>query len=135
MKSVQDFCAAMERYRVKGVDGEDGKGARNGLFHIPMQLGKDRYNLVVVCSDAMRWMEDGLQGQSFDHVSISLQNSPRWPTHAEIKIARDLVFGPNEVVVQFHPTKGRTPSAKLVIHLWCALNPDAVAVPDPKAVN
>lgn len=54
----------------------------------------------------------------WDHASISMGGRcPTWPEMCKVK---DLLWDPEDVVVQFHPPKSEYVNlAKTCLHLWC----------------
>jgi len=79
-----------EQYRVlTGPMGSDARFGNNGAFRVPLKTNKQTVN--VIASDGEGWC----------HVSVS--RSDRCPTWDEMCEVKDLFFGPDEWVVQFHP--------------------------------
>jgi hypothetical protein len=100
---------APEKYRVvydnKNAYGySDESYGNNGVFFIMIK----KSTLKVVCSDGGGW----------DHVSVSNAGglTPTWDQMCEIK---DLFWGDEDCVVQFHPPKSDYVNIKgNCLHLW-----------------
>ena len=87
---------------------EDGLAARS----------KD--GLIVIASWGMEW----------DHVSVSRSN--RCPDWGEMCRVKDLFWGPEECVVQYHPPKSDYKNAhRYCLHLW---KPQNQELPRPNSI-
>lgn len=104
----------IERYRVvTGPLASDASYGANGKFMIP----RGRVMLSVVVSDASGWDEAGMPPPKFEHVSVSLQ--VRCPTWEEMNFVKDIFWGGDETVVQFHvPKKEHVSYHDYCLHLW-----------------
>lgn len=84
----------------------DSTYGNNGLFKV--RVGPCL--LRVIASDGAGW----------EHVSVSLPN--RCPSWEEMCAIKDLFWGAEDVVVQFHPRKSEYVSwANYCLHLWRAI--------------
>jgi len=73
---------APNKYRVRHGELATGDDmGNNGAFLLP-NLPPSSLRLTVVCSDGRYWVEDGLEGTPWEHVSVSTQT--RCPTWAEM---------------------------------------------------
>lgn len=79
-----------EQYRIKvGKFASDETYGNNGAFLIPFES----YEFTVIASD----------GEGWEHVSVSLPN--RAPNWKEMCYMKNLFWGEDELVVQYHPPK------------------------------
>ena len=92
-----------ERYRVRDVRlAVDGYG-NNGAFVVPFES----FDLRVIASDGAEW----------EHVSVSLPN--RIPNWREMCLIKELFWGDEDTVVQFHPPKADYVNLHPnCLHLW-----------------
>lgn len=117
-----------EKYRLQiGSMGSDESYGNNGCFVIPH--GKIMgYIYQVIASDGMSW----------EHVSVSLWKKKssvhRCPTWEEMCFIKDLFWGEDDCVVQFHPPKSEyINNHSYCLHLWRSINqvqpmPDSIMV-------
>ena len=99
-----------------------GDGA-NGAFVIPV----GGVLLQTIASDGTHWEEDGLLGDPWEHVSVSL--ALRCPTWAEMDYVKRLFWRDNETVMQLHvPRKSHINLADTCLHLW---KPVGIEIPSP----
>jgi hypothetical protein len=95
--------------------GSDARFGNNGAFILPAAAG--RAKLAIIASD----------GDGWEHVSVS--TSYRCPTWGEMCAVKSLFWGPEDLVVQYHP-----PASEYVnnhpycLHLW---KPIGVLLPNP----
>lgn len=103
-----------EKYRVRtGQYASKTEDGDNGAFKFKFQKSV----FVVICSDQQGW----------DHVSVSLHD--RCPTWPEMCLFKELFFGPDEWVVQYHPAKTENVNNMInCLHMW---RPQDVEVPKP----
>lgn len=109
----------LDRYRLAdderkyyGRCGDSG----NGMFKVFVN-GK---SLLVIASNGGGW----------EHVSVSKRN--RTPTWDEMCMVKDMFFGAEETVVQYHPPKSDYVNQHpYCLHLW---RPTEQAVPRPPAI-
>jgi hypothetical protein len=95
-----------------------GDGLTNGAVIVPAKVAPFRA-LTIVFSDGLGW----------DHVSISTPG--RCPNWEEMCFAKDLFWGPDDVVMQLHPAKSNhINNHPHCLHLW---RPHGVAIPQPPA--
>lgn len=102
-----------EKYRIKsalqGKFASDASYGNNGAFLIP--TGNKMKTYYCVASD----------GQEWEHVSVTIRmgKKTRMPTWEEMCKIKDLFWGPEDCVVQYHP-----PVSEYVnnhphcLHLW-----------------
>lgn len=90
--------------RVHPTLGASPAGASWGYFEINTPHGTLR-------------VISGGRGEPWEHVSVSLQN--RTPTGSEMCRVKNLFFGPDETVVQFHPdVRHYVNHHPFCLHLW-----------------
>lgn len=113
----------LERYRVRnGPLGSPPSFGNNGRFIIPGLDPKTR--LAIIVSDQMGW----------EHVSVSVMRRDRCPTWEEMCHVKDLFWGPEERVVQYHPPESEyVRNHPYVLHLWrpAPVNGLPVEMPHP----
>lgn len=100
----------VEKYRKKHPMGFDQHpGADYGWFMIPTTpTGPFMAVMVSAASEHAEW----------DHASVSM--AARCPTWMEMCKVKDLLWDPEDVVIQFHPPKSEYVNlAKNCLHLWC----------------
>jgi hypothetical protein len=116
---------------MKPVDGETNKhririgpfasrerDGNNGLF----QFYRGGYILNVMVSDGLGW----------EHVSVSRLGETRCPSWEDMCFAKDLFWGEEEVVVQYHPAKADYVNMHpYTLHLW---KPTGVDIPTPPPI-
>ncbi len=107
-----------EHFRVKqGRAASDESYGNNGAFSVRLKANKQ--TVFVIASDGAGW----------EHVSVSRQD--RCPTWAEMCEVKDLFFGPDEWVLQFHPAASDyVNNHPFCLHLW---RPIGVDFPKPEA--
>lgn len=96
----------------------------NGLFAIP--LDKEHRNVALcIVSDGTGWIEAGHAFPVWEHVSVRVgekhkgRREDRVPDWNEMCMVKDLFFGPEECVVQFHPKRSEyVDTNPFVLHLW-----------------
>jgi hypothetical protein len=109
-----------EQYRIRtGAMGSDESYGNNGQFLIKsLKLVKP---LRVQASD----------GEGWEHVSVSL--AERCPTWFEMCFVKDLFWGPDDLVVQFHPPKADYVDVHpYCLHLWRKVGTNAFCERPPK---
>jgi hypothetical protein len=94
---------APEKYRITvGPLKSSSSDGNNGAF----KICKDGYDLNVICSDEI-----------WEHVSVSKKN--RCPTWEEMCFVKDLFWGPECCVIQYHPPKSvYVSNHPFCLHLW-----------------
>lgn len=99
--------AELERGRMRhGLYRSDSSCGNNGVFEV---VGPRGIKLRLIVSDEMGW----------EHVSVRPVNKTRCPTWDEMCFVKDLFWGEDEVVVQFHPKRSKyINNANNVLHLW-----------------
>lgn len=102
----------IEKYRSVDKSGvlayfSTTKGDQFGLFYIPVFKGSFKKFCVLVAPTSEDWQ----------HVSVSLPD--RCPTWDEMNFIKELFWGEDEIVVQFHPTKSEyVNNHRYCLHLW-----------------
>ena len=111
-----DNIEHMERHRVRsGLLGSDASYGRNGAFLVPTRWGR----LQLIVSDQEGW----------EHVSCTFADRNHIPTWKIMCFVKDLFWGPEEVVVQYHPADSEYINCHPnVLHLW---RPTDQAMPTP----
>ena len=107
-----------EHFRIRsGRMASDERYGNNGAFIV--QLKALRQRVMVIASDEGGW----------EHVSVSRED--RTPTWAEMCEVKDLFFGPDEWVMQYHPAAADYVNFHpYCLHLW---RPVGIAMPTPPA--
>jgi len=95
-----------EKFRIRsGRVASDERFGNNGAFQVPLKT--NRQTVYVIASDEGGW----------EHVSVS--RADRCPTWDEMCEVKNLFFGPDEWVVQFHPARSDYVNAHpYCLHLW-----------------
>ena len=107
---------ATEKWRINHPRLGVGEG-NNGFSQVPCPRTMRTLNVQI--SDGMGW----------DHVSVSLPS--RCPTWEEMCFIKDLFFGQEEWVIQFHPPRTENKSFhNYCLHMWRPQNSD-IPIPDP----
>jgi hypothetical protein len=107
-----------EKYRItKGELGTTAADGNNGIFLVPNMNGKKFF---VIASDGYFW----------EHVSVSLKKKI-CPTWNEMCFLKALFWGPDDLVIQYHPPKQNYVNMHpYVLHLW---RPVDQIIPMPEA--
>jgi hypothetical protein len=107
-----------EQFRVRaGRGASDERFGNYGAFIVPLRTNKQ--TVFVIASDGAGW----------EHVSVSRKD--RCPTWGEMCEVKDLFFGPDEWVLQFHPAAADYVNAHpYCLDLW---RPVGVDFPKPDA--
>ena len=110
-----------ERFRIRThrTLGTDERAGNNGAFDIP----SPKRSLWCIVSDGMGW----------EHVSVSVKAEPKnLPSYKEMCSIKDLFWGSEDVVVQFHPKKSQFVNFhKGCLHLW---RPIDQSLPTPDSI-
>jgi hypothetical protein len=124
------FPDVVEKGRVLRPGLATPRGETCGAFYLKAPTGAV---LFVMVGDAVEWP---FPGPPFEHVSAHVRpdratDPRRCPTWEEMCWLKDLFFGPEEVVVQYHPPKSAAVNIhNWTLHLW---RPVGVEVPLPPA--
>ncbi len=98
----------LEQYRIIKPPFASKPGSTFGAFFIPSPTDSKR-KLMVVCAH--------MGVDEWEHVSVSLPN--RCPNWAEMSYIKELFWGEDETVVQFHPKKSEyVNNMPTCLHLW-----------------
>jgi hypothetical protein len=121
MKPMPD--QALERLRQVHLDlqqtGGSGAGTADGMFVVRFKGA----TLRIISSI----------GDGWEHVSVSLEH--RTPTWTEMCFVKDLFWGEEEEVIQFHPARSQYVNHHpYCLHLWKPLN-FSIALPPPELVG
>ena len=111
----------LEKYRVINgpMPSERGSGA-NGIFLIPhRRYAKERYQ--IIASDGMGW----------EHVSVTYYKKNKTPNWDDMCYIKDLFWGEEETVLQYHTPKSTRASNQNALHLW---RPTGKEVPMPPTI-
>ena len=96
-----------ELYRHAVRDAPDSRAGNNGIFVIP--LCNKKIVAHVIASDGLDW----------EHVSVTIANKQRTPRWEEMCKIKDLFWGPEDCVIQFHPPQSEYVNAHpYCLHLW-----------------
>jgi hypothetical protein len=107
-----------EQFRLRtGRMASDESHGNNGAFVVPLKTHKQ--TVFVIASDGAGW----------EHVSVSRRD--RCPTWAEMCEVKELFWGADEWVVQYHPAAADyVNDHPFCLHLW---RPVGVLLPTPPA--
>lgn len=106
-----------EQYRIRtGRMASDERFGNNGAFMVPLKT--NRQTVAVIASEGEGWC----------HVSVSrTDRTPTWDEMCEVK---DLFFGPDEWVVQFHPAASDYVNVhQHCLHLWQPIGVEVLKPP------
>ena len=111
----RDPCT--EKWRIYHPTLGPGEGD-NGFFQVPCP--RTQRTLSVQISDGMDW----------DHVSVSLPS--RCPTWEEMCYVKNLFFGKDEWVLQYHPAESDYKNCHpYCLHIW---RPQKMEIPKPNSI-
>lgn len=123
---LDKYPEAVEKGRVLGTSRPCDK---SGHFRLDCPVMGQR--LTVIASGGEDWEECGLPGMPWEHVSVSTHN--RTPTWEEMCWVKDQFFGPDEVVVQYHPARvDYVNFHRYTLHMW---KPVGVELPKPPTIT
>lgn len=106
------FPERTEKFRVTEGRTRSSAGDDFGMFYIP--CGKAEL-IALACN------EDEATQTFWEHVSVRARDhrGERTPTWAEMCFVKDLFWGPEESVVQYHPPRSEYVNHNpYVLHLW-----------------
>lgn len=92
----------------------------NGAFSIPLPGFGHKIIANCIVSDGSA-VEDEPEFAGWEHVSVHIMEygKQRIPTWSEMCAVKDVFWGPEETVVQFHPRKSEyINNHPFVLHLW-----------------
>jgi hypothetical protein len=112
-----------EKYRVTSSNhfATDSSYGNNGVFIIPLS---NRSTAYTIASD----------GESWEHVSVHIvsDGKDRTPTWTEMCKIKDMFWGDDDCVVQYHPPKSDyVNNHKHTLHLWRPVN---IEIPRPDSI-
>ncbi len=119
-----------EKYRIKvSALGSDESFGNNGAFLIPLEKPTDK-NSLFVCIYAFVIASNG---EGWEHCSVSLTTKKgtinRTPTWDEMCKVKDLFWGKEDTVIQYHPAESDYVNMhKYCLHLW---RPIGIELPKP----
>ena len=126
MKNV--FPIAIEQGRLRQGEFGTEPGKRYGAFFVKCPSTGERLKIIVGSADA--WESEGMDGEPWDHVSVSCER--RCPWWMEMCWVKDQFFEESELVVQYHPPKqDYINKHDYVLHLW---KPSVSVIPVPPKV-
>lgn len=107
-----------EKYRVtEGRMKSHSIIGNNGLFRVAKSK---RVVYWVIASD----------GEGWEHVSVSLDKAERCPTWGEMCFIKDMFWGEEDVIVQYHPAKKDYVNYHpYTLHLWRPIGIDLMSPP------
>ena len=107
-----------EKFRmVRGPLATDSSNGNNGAFYVTLN---HKQVVHVIASDGMGW----------EHVSVS--RSDRCPTWEEMCQVKDLFWGDDDCVIQYHPPKRDYVNIHPhCLHLW---RPVGIEIPQPDSI-
>lgn len=118
----------LEKGRLRGGYYRTDPGEWYGAFVVRGPRG-DHLTVLASRGDPDEWAACGLDPPCWEHVSVSLED--RCPTWEEMCWVKDLCWGPDEWVVQFHPAASEHVNYHPnCLHLW---KPVGVELPRPPA--
>lgn len=123
----------LEKGRINFAVNNELRGELYGSFILPGPTKDEPCLRVVVGAGAESdWQAMGLPLPAFEHASVSVVGEERCPTWAEMCYIKDLFWGPEECVIQYHPPRSQyVNNHPYVLHLW---KPKGVAIPLPPRV-
>jgi hypothetical protein len=99
-----------------------------GAFYLNGPCGTP---LFCIGSDGSDWVQAGLPGQPWEHVSVSLAQRP--PNWQEMCFVKDKFWGEEDAVIQIHPPKSEYVNFHpFVLHLW---RPTFIELPRPPSIT
>lgn len=105
----------------KGQYGSDPQDGANGAFIL---RGPNGQPLRILASDGVDPVAQG-----WEHVSVSVASMNRCPNWPEMCFVKDLFWGEEETVIQFHPPRSEYVNHHpTTLHLW-RNRTDAIATP------
>lgn len=109
----------LDKCRYKNKPWGTSDGMHHGLFFIPT-----KGNVI------LKVLSSGLQDPKWFHVSVSLPN--RCPTWEEMCLVKELFYGDDALVVQYHPKKeDSVNNHSYCLHLWQNMEQE---IPTPSSI-
>lgn len=108
----------MNQYRIReGKLASTDEYGLTGAFRVPPIL--NRRGLTIISSDASDWSADEIGENKWEHVSVSITESPNQiPGWLEMQWVKEQFWGDDEVVLQIHPRKDDYVNQWNALHLW-----------------
>lgn len=106
----------INKYRIRSgrLASTDAQG-NNGAFRVKTKWGR----LFCIASDGTSNLAAALSEKEWEHVSVSLHSQDKTPTWEIMCYIKDLFWGDDETVVQFHPKQSEYVNTHPhVLHLW-----------------
>lgn len=112
-----------EKYRVtNGILKTTSFNGNNGVFTLKIFSRKDKRKLDFICI-----AEDK---EGWEHVSVSIKGIKRCPNWNEMCFIKDMFWGKEDFVMQFHPPKSEYVNIhSYTLHLWRHSDFDFIDVP------
>jgi hypothetical protein len=121
----QSYSLLVEDGRILSGPYGSAHGEPDGAFNLVCP--DTRATLHVIVASSRDWIKDGLPGRPWEHVSVSART--RCPTWSEMCWVKELFWGDEECVIQFHPPRSTyVDFHPFVLHLW---RPVGVEIPRP----
>jgi len=112
LHTLDKYRLMEDERRIAGVNGDSGCGY--------FKVFVNGRSFFCIASDGGGW----------DHVSIHPKNQKRCPSWDEMCAIKDMFFGPEETVVQYHPPKSKYVNIHPhVLHLWRPNNGAEIPMP------
>lgn len=112
-------------------------------FHTPAQyridiglgLGDEFHGSFLIPFESYKLQVIASNGEGWEHISVSLWQSKKTPSWKMMCFIKDLFWGPEDVVVQFHPRQSEYVNFHAgCLHLWRPCGID-IATPSPILVG
>lgn len=105
-------------FRAKSPDGSNLEIISSGEAHEPEgPAGADCYDVL------------GFHMSTWEHVSVSIRYGKTLPSWVSMCFVKDLFWGAEECVVQFHPPESKYINVAQCLHLWKP--PFEIVLPPP----
>jgi hypothetical protein len=109
------YNEVVERGRLR--DGQFATKTGDGFGFFFLRCPKTGERLKIMVGPAERWTEEGMEGEAWDHVSVSCER--RCPWWDEMCWVKEQFFEDDETVIQYHPAKADYVNLNpYVLHIW-----------------
>lgn len=126
----------LERHRVIAGRFATNRGDLHGSFVVPCPnaaTGVTEWLRLLVGTGDM-WVEEGMPGPPWEHVSVVVCDRERTPTWEEMCYVKGLVWDDEEVVMQLHPKRSEyVDKHRFCLHLWRPVD-GSIPTPPKEAV-